>query len=690
MAAPDNGAQPVTRRQLLLAAGAMAGIQMCYSAQINHGSSALLALGLDEARLSLAWLVRTARRRPERCASAVAALLCRRPLTVDSPSLRLVPPPRQAGPLSGLIVQPIVGVASDACTSPLGKRRPFLIAGGIFTCTALLLFSNARPVASFFVGTGTPVAARTALAVAVFSFFLLDFSIQAIQAPLRALITDIAPGDLLPVGNVYIALFTGLGNLAGSLLASRKLSDMMPVFSNDTQALFSIAALFLFITVSLCVVNVREVPLAATPARVPVAVECSAPLTQPPSAPTRADSTEIVLFERQPDTLRRGERRAARTGESGPEGSPPPPPPPPAPRPASTASFVQASPSAGTWSPGVDDWAAGVPRGHGDTGSVGGSRAALLSRSVRSAVRRSRARLAAGGRPWVFSMLCNAPRPFWRVFAVQLFTWFGFFSLFVFVNAWVGTNVYLGRGSAPEGSAMRELFEDGVRLGGVGNALTALVTVTYSTLLPSLLQRYGVLGTYGFSQLVEATCLITAHFIRGAAGQGEPSAVLKLATVLDIGSFGVVWATTIGVPWSIIGKALNDDPEYQPRIGLFTTVFNVSQSFPQLFVSFGSPFILARFDNDVSAVMFLGGLLALVGAVLVFALRVDRFSDGYEAGFGRDGAADAAPSVEDLLSKANSVTAPSAVTLPAGERQGWPGYSAEAAGVREPFLAPST
>lgn len=627
-ATSTTSAPTATRTQLLLAAGAMCGIQVCYSCQINHGSSTLLALGLDETRLSLAWL---------------------------------------AGPLSGLIVQPIVGVASDACTSPLGKRRPFLIAGATFTSVALLLFSNARPVASLFVDSAeTAASTRLALSIAIFSFFLLDFAIQAIQAPLRALITDIASGDLLPVGNVYIALFTGLGNLLGSLLASRKLSETLPFFANDTQALFAIATFTLILSVTLCVVNVVEVPLSRNPSP-PTFPSSSSPVTTaaaaaPASSPRtrtntlRADAIDAALAS--PPAQAGAARtpplytRASSTGDFGATERQATIRVPPAALPRSVAtasaatasatpsasldgnapqtSFFRVSSSPSMWSLGMDDFSPSMQRLARGGDRFRGSRSALLADMARS---RSRASLSCSDSPWFVSLLRDAPRPFWRVFIVQLFTWFGFFSLFVFVNAWVGTNVYLGQGTAPEGSILRERFEDGVRLGGVGNALTALVTVMYSPVITSLLERYGVLKTYAFSQLVEATCLISAHFIRGTPEQARPSPLLKLAAVVDIGAFGIVWATTMGVPWAIIGKALNDDPAYRSRIGLFTTVFNISQSFPQLFVSFGSPYILALYDNDVSSVMFVGGVLALVGAVLVFVLRVDVFSEGEEEGY---------------------------------------------------------
>lgn len=630
MTAPVDERPPVSRLSLLMTAGAMAGIQFCYAAQINHGSASLLSLGLDESKVSLAWL---------------------------------------AGPLSGLIVQPLVGIASDSCTSKLGRRRPFLIAGVLFTTTALLLFSNAKVIGEAVMGHGTNSALHVALAIAIFSFFLLDFSIQAIQGPLRALITDIATSEMLPVGNVYIAMFTGLGNLLGSFLASRKLTVIMPFFLTDTQALFTIAALFLIVTVTICILTAHEVPVMAGD---DFAAEDVAPIPpidrmgsmsslnafDPASSMTSMnndfDIGPPMIPSTPPSRLQRHYRLERSRGGSVSI------------IPQSSSSIFRVSSSPSMWSLGLGP-SASMPslreaQSHRRLPSLS-SRAALLGNREPSFVSGWRHRAST---QYGYSMLRDAPRPFWQVFAVQLFTWFGFFSLFVFVNPWVGTNVFLGRGAAPEGSVQRELFEAGVRLGGVGNTLTALVTVLYSPLITSLLERFGILRTYLFSQLVEAACLISAHFIRGSPGQKEPSKLLKLATILDIGSFGIVWATTMGVPWAIIGKALNDDPEYQPRVGLFTTVFNVSQSFPQLFVSFGSPFILQQFNNDVSAVMFIGGLLALVGAVLIYALRVDVFAGGTTGGFGQPedvSNSATAGSVEEgnAASGSDGVTAPSAV-----------------------------
>ena len=451
----------------------MCGIQVCYSAQINLGTSQLLLLGISERAVSLAWL---------------------------------------AGPLSGLIVQPIVGHFSDNCASKFGRRRPFLIAGMFLTAAALLLFSNSAELAEAF-----HLPAKAALPVAIFAFFMLDFSIQAIQGPLRALITDVVPRSQRTMANSYIALFSGLGNLFGSLLTAVNLSSFLP-FETDVQALFACAALILIITVSICSFTTKETSLA--------------------DAQYRSITPHV---------------------EYGSNGS----------------SDTEVEP-AGTNHNSDSFWQA----------------------------------------------LYNVPRPYWRVFCVQLCTWCGFFTLFVYINAWVGKNVYLGDGTAPRGSESRMTFERGVRLGGKGNACMAVVTIFYALVLPKLVSKFGFVSMYAFSQVVEALSLMITPAIRGTAGQTEPSLLVKLATVCDIGMFGIVWATTLGVPWTLIGHTLEGDERYRGRVGLFQTIFNASQSGPQLIVGVVAPLILALSKDDASAVMFAGGVCAVIGAVVILILRV--------------------------------------------------------------------
>jgi solute carrier family 45 protein 1/2/4 len=60
-----------------------------------------------------------------------------------------------AGPLSGLIVQPLVGVLADKSKSRFGRRRPYMIGGALLCVFAMLLLGYTRNVASLFTRLGS-------------------------------------------------------------------------------------------------------------------------------------------------------------------------------------------------------------------------------------------------------------------------------------------------------------------------------------------------------------------------------------------------------------------------------------------------------------------------------------------------------------------------------------------------------
>lgn len=58
-----------------------------------------------------------------------------------------------AGPLSGLIIQPVVGVFSDSLDWKLGRRRPFILIGAVLTVCSMYMVAYAKEIAQAFVGT---------------------------------------------------------------------------------------------------------------------------------------------------------------------------------------------------------------------------------------------------------------------------------------------------------------------------------------------------------------------------------------------------------------------------------------------------------------------------------------------------------------------------------------------------------
>src|ERR1019366_3764174 len=106
-----------------------------------------------------------------------------------------------AAPLTGLIVQPIIGSLSDHTWGRLGRRRPYFLVGAILSSAALL----AMPKAS-------------ALWMAAGLLWMLDASINISMEPFRAFVADLLPEEQRTQGFAMQSLFIGLGAVIASAL----------------------------------------------------------------------------------------------------------------------------------------------------------------------------------------------------------------------------------------------------------------------------------------------------------------------------------------------------------------------------------------------------------------------------------------------------------------------------------------
>ncbi len=100
-----------------------------------------------------------------------------------------------AGPITGLLIQPLIGALSDRTWSPRwGRRKPFFLVGALGCSVCLFLFP--------FV---------TAVWMAVILLWLLDVSNNTAMEPYRAFIADKLPPSQLGKGFLAQSFFTGLG-----------------------------------------------------------------------------------------------------------------------------------------------------------------------------------------------------------------------------------------------------------------------------------------------------------------------------------------------------------------------------------------------------------------------------------------------------------------------------------------------
>lgn len=82
-----------------------------------------------------------------------------------------------AGPISGLVMQPIVGALADKSTSRFGRRRPLMVAGSLVVSANLLLLGFTREFVGLFLDG--EAATTAAMWLAVLAIWVMDFAINA-------------------------------------------------------------------------------------------------------------------------------------------------------------------------------------------------------------------------------------------------------------------------------------------------------------------------------------------------------------------------------------------------------------------------------------------------------------------------------------------------------------------------------
>jgi maltose/moltooligosaccharide transporter len=106
-----------------------------------------------------------------------------------------------AAPMTGLLVQPIVGHYSDRTWTRLGRRRPFFLAGAVLAALALFAMPEAG-----------------ALLFAALLLWVLDASLNISMEPFRAFVGDMLPPRQHTAGYAVQTALIGLGAVAGSLV----------------------------------------------------------------------------------------------------------------------------------------------------------------------------------------------------------------------------------------------------------------------------------------------------------------------------------------------------------------------------------------------------------------------------------------------------------------------------------------
>ncbi len=222
------------------------GIQFSFGLQQSNMSPIYQYLGADEATLPLLWL---------------------------------------AGPMTGLLVQPIIGAMSDRTVSRWGRRTPYFLIGAIL-CSLGLLVMPFSPTLWFAAGL----------------LWILDAANNVTMEPYRAYVSDRLEREQHSLGFLTQSAFTGLAQtlayLAPSLLVWFGMNKDAVNANNIphiTVAAFLIGALFSFVTVYWSVKTVPELPLSDAEQR---------EMRARPGGVAATFNDIVIAFKEMPATMR--------------------------------------------------------------------------------------------------------------------------------------------------------------------------------------------------------------------------------------------------------------------------------------------------------------------------------------------------------------------------------------------------
>ncbi|UAY56799.1 MFS transporter [Arachidicoccus terrestris] len=145
------------------------GIQFAFALQNGNASRILQTFGAEVDHLSLFWL---------------------------------------AAPLTGMIVQPLIGHYSDRTWTRFGRRKPYFLVGALLTALALIVMPNA----SFLAYLMPPIIVGASM------LMLTDASINVAMEPFRALVADKLPDSQSSLGFSIQTFLIGAGAILGSVM----------------------------------------------------------------------------------------------------------------------------------------------------------------------------------------------------------------------------------------------------------------------------------------------------------------------------------------------------------------------------------------------------------------------------------------------------------------------------------------
>jgi maltose/moltooligosaccharide transporter len=515
-----------------------------------------------------------------------------------------------AAPLTGLVVQPIIGYFSDRTWNRLGRRRPYFLGGAVAASIALLAMPNS-----------------SALWMAAGLLWILDASVNVSMEPFRAFVGDMLPHDQRKGGFAMQSLLIGAGAVLSSALPyvlTRGLgvsgeSTVGSAIPPTVHVAFTIGAFVFFLGVLYTVVTTKEYPPEDLAAFKRATRETSGlghafreifrgigsmpgPMRKLAAVQFFTWFALFCLWIYFAPGVAKGIFRGAPLGVTNatvgaaldlPENAP--------------VLDAAAAVARGYEELKRQVSAAAPPPGEARGGALDG---ALTMLGLKRPPPDPAARLTAGDLAALIERSLAAPAP--AASASERTS-----PLVRTVASFLGQNG-LAPGAPPgaglpaaasavvERLASARRYQEGVSWGGVCFAAYNLVAFAFSFLLLALVKRAS-------ARTIHVTCLSLGGLgLLSVLLVREPG--LLLLSMLGV---GIAWASILAMPYAMLSNALPP-----AKMGFYMGVFNFFIVLPQILASVGLGWVMERFlGNDATKALLLGGASMLLAALLTLRVR---------------------------------------------------------------------
>jgi maltose/moltooligosaccharide transporter len=518
-----------------------------------------------------------------------------------------------AAPLTGLIVQPIIGYFSDRTWNRLGRRRPYFLGGAIAASLALLAMPNS-----------------SALWMAAGLLWILDASVNISMEPFRAFVGDMLPHEQRKSGFAMQSLLIGAGAVLSSALPyvlTRGFgvsgeSTVGSAIPPTVHVAFTIGAFVFFLGVLYTVVTTKEYPPEDLAAFEKAKRETSGPghafreifqgIGSMPGPMRKLAAVQFFtwfglfcLWIYFAPGVAKGIFRGAPLGVSNaavdealalPENAP--------------VLDAAAAVARGYEELKRQVSAAAPPPGEARGGALDG---VLTMLGLKSPPPDPAARLTAADLAALIerSLSASAPAasegertsPLVRTLASLL----GQNGLRPGTAA-PGAGLHAASSAVLERLASARRYQEGVSWGGVCFATYNLVAFGFSFVLLALVRRSSARTIHVACLSLGGLGLLSVLLVR------EPA--LLLVSMVGV---GIAWASILAMPYAMLSNALPP-----ARMGFYMGVFNFFIVLPQILASVGLGWVMQRFlGNDATKALLLGGVSVLLAAALTLRVRTE-------------------------------------------------------------------